>query len=57
MYVYGMAIPYHVQIITHGASYTCPIKQIEGEWFFKFKRKWHRVSDYSDERTRITIYD
>lgn len=22
-------------------TYTCPIKRIDGELFFKFKREWH----------------
>lgn len=53
MYVCGISIPYHAQILTHGCFYTCPIKQIDGEWYFRFKKQWHKVNDYSDEHTRI----
>ena len=34
------------QITTGWGKYTCPIKEINGELFFKFKREWHKVADY-----------
>lgn len=46
--------PYHVQIYAHGSHYTCPIKQVDNEWLFKFKGEWHKVDDYVDEHTIIT---
>ena len=36
-----------VQITTGWGQYTCPTKEINGELFFKFKNKWHRVVDLS----------
>lgn len=35
-----------VRVITSNGSYSCPTKTINGELFFKFKRKWHKVEDY-----------
>ena len=35
-----------VQVITHTGTYTCPTKMINGELFFKFKKEWHKVSEY-----------
>ena len=33
--------------ITHkGRTYTCPTKEINGDLFFKFLGKWHKVSEY-----------
>lgn len=35
-----------VQITTGSGTYTCPIKEINGVLFFKFKNVWHKVLDY-----------
>lgn len=35
-----------VQITTGGRRYTCPTKEMNGELYFHFKNKWHRVMDY-----------
>ena len=35
-----------VQITHKGRTYTCPTKEINGDLFFKFLGKWHKVSDY-----------
>ena len=35
-----------VQITTGGRRYTCPTKEMNGELYFHFKNKWHRVKDY-----------
>ena len=41
------------QITAGGRSYTRPIKEINGQLFFKFKKVWHPVveylSDYCEE--------
>lgn len=44
--------PYWVQILTHGCHYTCPIKEVDGKWYFKFKGETYLVDDYVDEYTR-----
>ncbi len=54
MSVSTIVIPYHVQIYTHGSHYTCPIKEVNGEWIFRFKGEWYKVNDYVDEYTRTT---
>jgi hypothetical protein len=53
MSISTVVLPYHVQVYTHGCNYTCPVKQLNGEWLFKFKNEWHRVEDYIDEFTRF----
>ncbi|HBC32476.1 MAG TPA: hypothetical protein DC024_14675 [Clostridiales bacterium] len=40
-----------VQITTGWGKYTCPIKEINGELFFKFKNEWHKVMDFTSELT------
>lgn len=40
-----------VQITTGGRTYTCPTKEINGELFFKFKKNWHKVMEYTSELT------
>lgn len=35
-----------VQITNGGRLYTRAVKEINGESFFKFKNKWHKVSEY-----------
>ena len=40
-----------VQIATGGSRYTCPTKEMNGELYFRFKNKWHRVKDYVSEHT------
>ena len=43
-----------LQITTGGRRYTCPMKTINGESFFHFKKGWHKVSDYlSDHATEL----
>ena len=51
------ALPYQVQVLAEcGRHYTCPAKEIDGEWFFWYKQKWNKVDDYMDDRTRITKF-
>lgn len=40
-----------VQITTGNGRYTCPMREVDDELFFKFKGEWHRVSDYENELT------
>lgn len=40
-----------VQITAGRGRYTCPIKEINGELFFKFKGEWHRVIEYVSDLT------
>lgn len=42
-----------VQITTGCGTYTCPMKEINGEKFFKFKGEWHRVSDYVTDHVNV----
>ena len=37
-------------------TYTCPIKRIDGELFFKFKREWHSVAKYISESAHELAY-
>lgn len=43
----------YVQILTHGCYYTCPTKMIGDRSYFKFKGKWYKTEDYTNEYTRI----
>lgn len=57
MRVSGVMVPYHVQIVADcGRYYTCPVKEVDGEWFFRFKNQWHKVTDYTDSDTRTTKF-
>lgn len=40
-----------VQIVSSGRRYTCPTKEINGELFFKFKKEWHKVIDFTSKLT------
>ena len=54
MRVSVIVIPYHVQIVADSGRYiTCPVKEIDGQWYFKFKEQWHKVYDYVDAGTRV----
>ena len=35
--------------------YTCPTKEIDGELFFIFKKKWHPVAKYLDDNARELV--
>ncbi len=35
------------QIVSNGSRYTCRIKDIDGELFFKFKNVWHKVAEFA----------
>ena len=45
--------PYYVQLYTHGRHYNGSLKEVNGEWYFRFYNKWHRVDEYVDDHTRI----
>ena len=40
-----------VQITNMVRRHTCPMKEIDGELYFRFKNQWHRVRDYTSELT------
>lgn len=44
------------QIATETGTYTCPIRRIDGELFFKFKREWHSVAKYISENADELAY-
>lgn len=39
------------QISSGGRRYTCPIKEIGGELFFRFRNEWHKVLDFTSKLT------
>ena len=39
----------HCQITSGGRTYTCPIKEVDGELVFLFKNCWHKVVEYASE--------
>ena len=41
-----------VQVYTHGAKYSCPMKQENDKYYFRFKDTWHNLEDCVDEFTR-----
>jgi len=41
-----------VQLYTHGAKYSCPMKEQDGELFFRFKSIWYPVNKYIDNNTQ-----
>ena len=43
------------QITTGGGTYTCPIKEIDGQLLFRFKRKWHPVIEYVSENAEELV--
>lgn len=42
-------------VFSNGRTYTCPIKTMNGELYFHFKKQWHKVAEYVSEYTRETI--
>lgn len=53
--VTGIAKPYYIQIYTHGCHYQCPMKEVDGEWYSRFKGREFKISDYTNENTRIVM--
>ena len=53
MTIFGINRVYNwVQIFSDSCrTYTCPIKEINGEVFFFFKKEWHPVAKYINEYT------
>ena len=45
-----------VQITTNGARYTCPMKDVDGELFFKFKNEWHSVVEFASDTLKEEGY-
>lgn len=44
------------QIAPETGRYTCPIKTVNGELLFKFKREWHSVAKYVAESAHELAY-
>ena len=53
--VTAIAKPYYIQIYTHGCHYQCPMKEINGEWYSRFKGQEFKISDYTNENTRTVM--
>lgn len=45
-----------VQIISGERTRTCPMKEISGELFFRFKGQWHKVKEYASDSLRESGY-
>ncbi len=44
-------------VINENGRYQCPIELHNGEWFFYFKRQWHRIDDYISDNATICEVD
>lgn len=51
--VTAIAKPYYIQIYTHGCHYNCPMTEIEGVWYSRFKGQQFKIADYTDDHTRL----
>ena len=45
------------QIISAGRRYTCPIKVIDGQLCFVFKRACHSVAEYISENAEVLVQE
>lgn len=45
-----------VQITTGWGTYTCPMKNVGGELYFKFKNEWHSVEEYASDQLKADNY-
>lgn len=45
------------QITAGGRRYTCPIKEIDGELFFKFKKAWHPLANFISETAKELVQE
>ena len=41
------------QVFSNGRKYTCYTKMVDNNLYFKFKGKWHVVSEYVTELTSV----
>lgn len=55
MHIANISIPFNqLQVCSDcGRRYTCPIQEINGEQYFKFKGEWHKVETYTTPNTLI----
>lgn len=44
-----------VQVISGYRTYTCPMEERDDDFYFKFKKQWHPVSKYADDRLDAEI--
>ena len=45
------------QVLSNGRRYTCPTKEINGEFCFVFKRAWHPVAKYIAEQAEELVQE
>lgn len=45
------------QVLSGGRRYTCPIKVIDGELLFRFKKEWHSVVKLASDHAEELIYE
>ena len=45
------------QISAGRGTYTCPIKEVNGEMFFKFKKIWHPIAEYISDRAEVLVQE
>ena len=45
------------QITTGWGTYTCPIEEVNGEMFFKFKKIWHPVAEYISDHAEELVQE
>ncbi len=45
----------NVQVITNTGTYTCPMEERDDDFYFKFKKQWHSVSEYANDRLDAEI--
>ena len=43
------------QVFSNGRKHTCYTKMVDNNLYFKFKGKWHVVSEYVTELTSVYI--
>lgn len=46
-----------VQVLSNGRRYTCPMKIVDGERFFFFKKEWHKVFDFLSDNAEELMYE
>jgi hypothetical protein len=44
-------------ITSGGKKYTRPIKEVNGELFFLFKKSWHRVNDFLSDHAEELVQE
>lgn len=50
---YALKLVQVLSVHSAGRSYNCPMKMIDGEWYFNFKKQMFKVADFTTELTSI----